>query len=340
MNKLDSIYDIGCSICAFIGKQKGYITFSECITDSNIYTIVEEALKEALEAYKIEDKTDQIKNDVQNKISNVKDSIDKFYSHSEQILSSSEGLVNAALISKKNGLLPYYLTKGISYAFLVTNDTPADFKKYISKYGIKKSIIKYCQLNKEVELVQLILDHYRKALTGEMQEDTKKVDLLKKAYSLGFQFERDYKGCGQCTLGALFKVTETIDKMLFQSATGLSGGMGLCGDGSCGGYTGGILFMGTYVGRRLDYIESDIEAKNKAYEMAQKLHDKLIEVYGSVVCEDIHKSIFGQSFIIRNDEVKDGFEEAGAHKDKCTTVVASICMWVTEILLEENFIKI
>ena len=36
-----------------------------------------------------------------------------------------------------------------------------------------------------------------------------------------------------------------------------------------------------------------------------------------------------------NPEEKDQFEEAGAHADKCTTVVAQASAWTTEIILQE-----
>jgi hypothetical protein len=100
------------------------------------------------------------------------------------------------------------------------------------------------------------------------------------------------------------------------------------------------MIMGSYVGRRLEKldIDGDKEAQYKAYEMAQKLHDKFIETCGSVICADIHKQIFGKSFCLKSKEVRKEFEEAGAHLDKCTTVVAMAASWVADILRDEGYL--
>jgi len=72
--------------------------------------------------------------------------------------------------------------------------------------------------------------------------------------------------------------------------------------------------------------------------MAQKLHSKYMETYGSSICEGIHETIFGQSYCLKTKEVRDAFEDAGAHDDKCTSVIGMACVWVSEILMTENYL--
>ena len=62
------------------------------------------------------------------------------------------------------------------------------------------------------------------------------------------------------------------------------------------------MIMGSFIGRRFEMLEvnGDKEAQSQAYQMAQRLHDKFIETYGSVICADIHKQIFGKSFCLRS----------------------------------------
>jgi hypothetical protein len=69
--------------------------------------------------------------------------------------------------------------------------------------------------------------------------------------------------------------------------------------------------------------------------MAGALRDRFINEYGTIFCGAIHGKIFGRSFDLWNPEEKDKFEEAGAHADKCTTVVAQASAWATEIILQE-----
>jgi len=72
--------------------------------------------------------------------------------------------------------------------------------------------------------------------------------------------------------------------------------------------------------------------------LAEVLVSPFIETYGNVVCKEIHNKIFGKSYILRTKDVRDEFEEAGAHLDKCTTVIGMSVMWVAEILMDENYI--
>lgn len=188
----------------------------------------------------------------------------------------------------------------------------------------------------------MICEECDKILDEKLFEtDQKEVDLIKKAYTAGFKMERAYRGCGQCTLLALYETTGNYDDALFQDSSAMSGGMGLCGDGACGGYICGILFMGKYAGRRREQmmIDGDKEAQYRSYDMAQELHDMILETYGDVVCKSIHQLIFGRDYCLRTKPVRDAFEEAGAHTVKCTGVIAMISTFVIRILLKYGYIK-
>jgi len=257
-------------------------------------------------------------------------------------LGREDRLVGPALMCRENGILPYYLSKVIAYAFLFDqpeNEGCQEIKEYIKTRGIKETIANYCGLEKEKDLVWLVARLYEQTKNNEEHMDyPERISVMKKAFDLGFRYEKQYHGCAQCTLGALYELTGKREDMVFQASTAFSGGMAISGDGSCGGYSGGILFMGTYVGRRLDKIDGDKDAQYKAYDMAMKLRDRFIETYESVICKDIHNKIFGRSFILRTKAVRDEFEEAGGHLDKCTALIGTSAMWVAEILMDENYI--
>jgi hypothetical protein len=251
-------------------------------------------------------------------------------------------LTGPALVARKHGYYPHYLGKALAAALLFDPEgdpTGATIKHQLWTDHPKQVIRQYCGLDREPELVQSIYEQYRTAASGTLfDEDPDRIEMLKRAYRLGYEKERIYHGCAQCTLAALFELTGSSDPGLFQAASGLAGGMGLCGDGSCGGYIGGVLFMGSKRGRRLEYIDGDKEDQYASFEMAQKLRQKYIDTYGSVTCRDIHQEIFGKVFILRTREVRHRFEEAGAHLDKCTTVIANAVMWTAELLEEEGLI--
>ncbi len=167
--------------------------------------------------------------------------------------------------------------------------------------------------------------------------DRKKI--LNKAYERGFKGERDYRGCAQCTIAAIQDALDIRNDDIYKAGSGLAGGAGECTDGLCGGYSGGIMMMSAFFGRtrEKEATEEGREDKYDSFRMAAALHDKFIEKYGSVICREIHKKIFGRSFNLKDDEEKQQFRDAGAHEDddKCCAVVGDGARWAAEFILDE-----
>ncbi|MGB9662130.1 MAG: C-GCAxxG-C-C family protein [Moorellaceae bacterium] len=156
-------------------------------------------------------------------------------------------------------------------------------------------------------------------------------ELVRKAYELGFKYEKENKGCAQCVLAVvqdLFDLSEDV----FVAGSALSGGCCLMGDGPCGAYSGALLALGYYYGRRRENF-ARIEDARPAAKLGRELRRKFEEEYGSIVCREIQKKIFGRSFFLLDPREYVEFEEAGAHVDKCTSVVGKAAAWLVEILL-------
>lgn len=344
------IYPIMKSAYFYLGSIKNYKVVEESLKDIEINDIVVNVIEELSRALQMEYGINQGEiDDYSKKVTeniNCNESNAKITEIGKDIINNLKkdgSLVSAALLCRKHGMLPYYLAKIIACAFVCSNSRSKDaeeIREFLTTNGIREGIKHFCQLNYEVELIQLIVDHYKKLLGSKsLGENHLNVSKIKSAYEAGYIYEKSCRGCAQCTLAALFDVSKKEEKVLFRASSALAAGMGLFGDGACGGYSGGILFMGTYAGRRLEYFDNDKEQKDKSYEMSKKLHDRFIETYGSVICEEIHKDIFGRTYHLRSNEEKVLFEEAGAHtKDKCTVVVATAAQWTTEILIDDNFI--
>lgn len=345
-------YNMVHAVFSYIGTQKGLQYVVECTQDSEVREIAMNTLDEVSQglqaeygftAHEMELWNQRVMKNMSNPL--LKDELNRVGGDPIRKLGRDDRLVGPALLCRKNGIMPYYLAKAIAGAFLFYNpqdQSCKNIREFMNINGIRESVRKYCQLEREHELTQLIVEHYKKALeTGDIKEDAHKVEVLKKAYTLGFRYEITFKGCAQCALAATYELTGREEPLVFQLASGFSGGMAITGDGCCGGYTGGVMAMGSYVGRRLDKIpvDGDKVAQYKSYEMSQKLHDRFVETYGSVICADIHNEIFGKAYCLRTKEVRDEFEAAGAHKDKCTTVIAAVTTWIADLLLEEGFIK-
>ena len=165
--------------------------------------------------------------------------------------------------------------------------------------------------------------------------DTLPEQTAQQAFDLGFAYEQIYRGCAQCTLAAIQDAFNLPDEDLFRAASALASGGGLTCAGSCGGFSGGLLFIGGLLGRRRAHIDDDNEFKYLSFALGRKLHDRFIETYGSVVCSEIHRNIFGRTYDMQSSDDKRQFNDDGAHIDKCTTVVANAARWTVQIIYDE-----
>jgi mannitol-1-phosphate 5-dehydrogenase len=345
-------YNMLHALYSYVGQRKGLQYVYDCTKDPEVQYIAQHALDEVLDAVKMQYNADQEdvaawRRGVLANMANpsLHDELPRVGADPVRKLAREDRLTGAALLCMNNGMMPYYLVKAIAAGILYANEQDEkslEIARYLKKEGIRKTVIHYCGLDREPELVQMVCEECERIMDGKLFEtDRKVVDLLKKAYTAGFKMEKTYRGCGQCILLALYEMLGTSDDALFREASALSGGMGLCGDGACGGYVCGILFMGKYAGRRRDEMLADGDKAEQylSYDMAQELHDMIKETYGDVVCKDIHKRIFGRDYCLRTKPVRDAFEEAGAHTVKCTGVIALISTFVIRILLKYGFVK-
>jgi len=110
--------------------------------------------------------------------------------------------------------------------------------------------------------------------------------------------------------------------------------VGLTTDGTCGALAGGVMALCCKYGRTRENFAKGRYLR--PLELAKELHDRFIQEYGSCICRDVHKRIFGRSFNLWDPKEYEEFEREGAHKDKCPGVVANVAMWVAEMLLRED----
>ena len=167
-------------------------------------------------------------------------------------------------------------------------------------------------------------------------------DLMERAYSLGFEYEKKYGGCAQCVLAALQDVLALRNAetdAIFKSATSLAGGVGSEGDGHCGAYSGGVLMLGYTIGRERENFADPEGVRQKTNALVQELHMRFIERYGTVICHSIHRKIFGRPYYLVDEEERSKFYEAGAHEDKCTAVVGEAARWTIQILSDAGYLS-
>lgn len=164
----------------------------------------------------------------------------------------------------------------------------------------------------------------------------KRINTAERAYQLGKEYEKVYKGCSQCVVAALQDIFDIRNDAVFKSAAGLAAGGGLATDGSCGAYSGGIMVLSSLQGRERDAFANE-EELTKSMELVMKLHDMFIQEYGSVVCRNIQTKIFGRHYYLADMEEFEKFEKAGAHDaHHCPEVVGKAARWVATLINEAD----
>lgn len=163
-----------------------------------------------------------------------------------------------------------------------------------------------------------------------------KNDAADRAYRAGKRNEAEYHGCAQCVLAALQDTFDQRDDVVFRSATGLSGGGGLAGDGSCGAYAGASMFLGQMRGRDRDDFTDAAGERHETARMVGELRRRFVDRYGSVVCGDVQTSVIGRAFDLNDPEDVDRFKEAGAHEVHCPEVVGLAARWAAEIVVDNG----
>lgn len=168
--------------------------------------------------------------------------------------------------------------------------------------------------------------------------EERKKDLLEKAYKLGFEYEKVYRGCSQCAIAAIQDTLGIRDDSVFKAGTGLAGGGGLTGIGVCGGYVGGVMVLSQLLGRERSNFADPERVRFKSFALARKLLEEYVRELGSIICRDIQTIRFGRPYYIADPEDFEKFEEAGGHKDKCTDVVGKAAQIAVKLILDEGLV--
>ena len=100
-----------------------------------------------------------------------------------------------------------------------------------------------------------------KAKVREKYRGLSPQELIDKAYELGFNFENKSFSCSQSGIAALHELLD-IDDTLVKAATCLSGGTAEQFMGSCGALVGGLMVIGSLIGRPVEKMSYEKEIKS------------------------------------------------------------------------------
>jgi len=163
-----------------------------------------------------------------------------------------------------------------------------------------------------------------------------KEETLEEVYKKAYRYEAEIGSCPQCVYSAIMETLDIGDPKVVKASDALAGGTSLSTKGTCGALVGGLLAIGSVAGRSYEDFKKG-SSKRRVFYPSKKLYDKFKQEYGSIVCRDIHKKLFGRTFDLIDREDYEEFEKMGAHVDKCPEVSGKAACWAAEIIL--NLIK-
>lgn len=170
-------------------------------------------------------------------------------------------------------------------------------------------------------------------------DEKAKAQVLKNAYDLGYEYERRYRGCSQCVIGALQDAFDMPDESVFKAMTGLAGGGAIVGDSGCGAYTAGLAFLSGLRGREKNNFADPEGTRFDSFALARKLHRKFIDEFGTVLCREIHMQVLGRPYYLPDPDEMKKFDDAGAHSTVCPKVCGKGARWAAEVAFEEGLIS-
>lgn len=236
-------------------------------------------------------------------------------------------LTAAALLAWHHGIAPHHIARAIA-AGLRSRESKC-LATAASPGKAVAAITAFCGLRREDELIPLALQAYLSS-----QPEEWKRDLTDRAFHIGFDYEVQYRGCGQATLTAILDTLGVEEDGLVRGASPIASGLAMLGDAPCGGFLGAALAMGWFAGRRRSHLDGDREEKYRCFRMTAALRRRYLQAYGGLVCSEIQRKLFGRSYDLWDEQDKEAFDAAGAHTIHCTQVVGRATQWAVEVLCQ------
>jgi len=183
-----------------------------------------------------------------------------------------------------------------------------------------------------------------KAKVRDKYKGMSRQQLLDKAQEEGSNYLKYSYACAGGTVAALYDILD-FDASLVKAITMFSGGTAEQFLGTCGALSGGLAVLGYYFGRPIEkmsdreYIQANMDALKTPYEIAGLLADRFIREYGTYICVQIHRKLYGRIFCLSDPGEVEKYMEVGG-LEKSAEIVGKAVRWVMEILLDRGALEL
>ena len=166
------LHNMGHSICAYLGHEKGYEYVSQAIEDPEVYKVVSGAMEESVKALHKEypkmpiEEIEENKEDLLYRFGNraLKDTIFRVAGDPVRKLRINDRLIGAALYCLSQGIIPEKIVEGIvsAYHYNQSKDSSSvEVQEMIKQFGIEETEEKVSGIEKDSQLGRMILEKMR-----------------------------------------------------------------------------------------------------------------------------------------------------------------------------------
>ena len=96
------------------------------------------------------------------------------------------------------------------------------------------------------------------------------------------------------------------------------------------------MVLSQVYGRELSEIADPERKRAVAFRLGEKMVQRFLDEYGTVICGEIQEKVMGRSFSLLDPEDKQAFEAMGGHSTTCPSVVGKGVQWTAELIEEEK----
>ncbi len=166
------------------------------------------------------------------------------------------------------------------------------------------------------------------------EEKQKAIELVKKKAA---EAEIRDDLCARSTMYGLSCYFDFISGDIVRATFNLAGGVG-ASSGTCGAFSSGQLAIGLKYAPSME--EVDTEEGKKKMEVAEmkmiEFREVFLKEFGTTLCPEIHKKIYGRSFDFKNQKEAEEFFSIPDHAEKCASIVEKGAALAAEFILNDE----
>ena len=156
---------------------------------------------------------------------------------------------------------------------------------------------------------------------------------IKKAVDAAVEAQIRDDICARSAMYGLKQVFDWIPEDLITASLSLAGGCG-AGSGSCGAYCAGLLAVGMKYNSTMEEEKEHPEAIERGCAKFVEFRDRFLKERGTILCPELHKQVFGRSYVFTDPVQHEEFANRADHNVKCAEIVASAVKVACEMLLD------